>query len=224
MDWRELLENNRAWVNERKSQDPDFFRRLGAKHEPHFLWIGCSDARVPANVITGTDAGEMFVHRNIANQVQATDANLSAVVQYAVEVLKVKDIIVCGHEDCGGVRAALGPEAPVAVEHWIAQVRSIARMHDAELDAIADPNRKVARLVELNVMEQVHNLARTPVVQAAWARGAELHIHGVVYDVREGLLRDIGVTLDGSGVETARAREAVRVAAARPRPELRAAG
>ena len=224
MDWRELLENNRAWVNDRKSQDPEFFRRLGAKHEPHFLWIGCSDARVPANVITGTDAGEMFVHRNIANQVQATDANLAAVVQYAVEVLKVKDIIVCGHEDCGGVRAALGPQAPVAVEHWIAQVRSVARVHAEELDAIDTMDRRVARLVELNVTEQVMNLARTPVLQAAWARGEEIDIHGVVYDVREGYLRDIQVSLDSTSL-AARPRLAAPVRpASRPEPELRATG
>lgn len=209
MDWRQLIENNRAWVAERLREDPQYFKRLGAKHEPHFLWIGCSDARVPANVVTGSDSGEMFVHRNIANQVHPTDANLAAVVQYAVEVLRVQDIIVVGHEDCGGVRAALGPLAPPAVEHWISQVRTLARLHAEELDAIPELRDRIARLVKINVTEQVHNLARLPVVQAAWARGMELRVHGWEYDVSDGLLRDLQVTLDGHPAAE-RAHTAVR--------------
>ena len=228
MDWQQLIENNRAWVAGRNQEDPDYFRRLASKHEPHFLWIGCSDARVPANVVTGSDAGEMFVHRNIANQVHATDANLAAVVQYAIEALKVHDIMIVGHEECGGVRAALGPQVPPAVEHWISQVRALARNHADELDAIPDMSQRVARLVKLNVMEQVHNLSRLPVVQAAWARGDELRIHGWVYNVHDGLLRDLGVSMDGRpaarpAAETT-ARPSHQSAAAARTPELRAAG
>lgn len=203
MELDRLLDNNRNWVAERLREDPECFQRMAAKHEPHFLWIGCSDARVPANVITGTDAGEMFVHRNIANQVHPTDSNLAAVVQYAIEVLKVKDIIICGHAECGGVRAALGPSAPPAVEQWIAQVRTVARIHSDELEAIPEADRKVAKLVELNVLEGIHNLARLPVVQKAWKDGADVSIHGLVYDLHEGLLRHLGVTLTG---ETEHAR------------------
>ena len=226
MDWRQLIENNRAWVGERNQADPDYFRRLASKHEPHFLWIGCSDARVPANVVTGSDAGEMFVHRNIANQVHATDANLAAVVQYAIEALKVHDIIVVGHEECGGVRAALGPAVPPAVEHWISQVRALARIHADELDAIPDMSQRVARLVKLNVTEQVHNLSRLPVVQAAWSRGEELRVHGWVYNVHDGLLRDLQVSMDGrpAAESSASARPSRRPAPATSAPELRAAG
>ena len=223
MDWRELIENNRAWVNERLRDDPQYFKRLASKHEPHFLWIGCSDARVPANVVTGSDSGEMFVHRNIANQVHPTDANLAAVVQYAVEALKVQDIIVVGHEDCGGCRAALGPEAPPAVEHWISQVRMIARLHADELKAIPEMRERVARLVRLNVVEQVHNLARLPVVQSAWARGMELRLHGWEYDVSDGLLRNLEVTLDGRQLEAREERSARPSLTARS-ADLRAAG
>lgn len=225
MDWRKLIENNRSWVAAQNEKDPGYFERLASKHEPHFLWIGCSDARVPANVVTGSDAGEMFVHRNIANQVNATDANLAAVVQYAIEALKVQDIIVVGHEECGGVRAALGPAVPPAVEHWISQVRSLARIHADELNAIPAMSDRVARLVKLNVTEQVHNLARLPVVQAAWARGDALRVHGWVYNVHDGLLRDLQVSMDGRPAAERAESPAVRTGALRtPEPELRAAG
>jgi carbonic anhydrase len=193
-----LLENNRRWVAEQLAADPHFFERLAAVHEPHLLWIGCSDARVPANVVTGTMAGEMFVHRNIANQVVPTDTNLLAVLQYAVEVLKVEDVVVCGHEGCGGVRAAMsdGP-APPLVENWIAGVRNVARLHDEELAQVPDESARFRRLVQLNVAEQVFNLSRTPVVQQAWANGATLRLHGWVYALSDGILRDLGVTMDG---------------------------
>lgn len=223
MDWRDLIKNNRAWVNERLRDDPQYFTRLASRHEPHFLWIGCSDARVPANVVTGSDSGEMFVHRNIANQVHPTDANFAAVVQYAVEVLKVHDIIVVGHEDCGGCRAALGPEAPPAVEHWISQVRMIARLHADELAQIPEMRDRLARLVKLNVVEQVHNLARLPVVQSAWASGMELRLHGWEYDVSDGLLRDLEVTLDGRQL-SARDERTVRPSLTSRSAELRATG
>ncbi|WP_284348728.1 carbonic anhydrase [Roseisolibacter agri] len=193
-----LLENNRRWVRERTAEDPEFFRRRAARHEPRYLWIGCSDARVPADVITGTEPGEMFVHRNIANQVVPGDANLLAVLQYAVEALGVQDVIVCGHEECGGVKAALGAAAPPAVDQWLMHVRTVARLHDEELQALPPGDARIVRLVELNVREQVYNLSRTPVVQRAWARGQTLRIHGLVYGLHEGLLRDTGVTMDGS--------------------------
>jgi carbonic anhydrase len=195
-----LLDNNRRWVHERLAQDPEFFRRRAAKHEPKYLWIGCSDARVPADVITQTEPGEMFVHRNIANQVVPSDANLLAVLQYAVEVLKVEDVIVCGHEECGGVKAALQGVAPPVVDQWLMHVRNVARLHDEELSEVPEGNARVVRLAELNVREQVYNLSRTPVVQEAWARGQTLRLHGVVYGLAEGILRDLGVSLDGSPI------------------------
>jgi carbonic anhydrase len=193
-----MLANNRRWVRERTAEDPDFFRRQASEHRPHTLWIGCSDARVPADLISQTEPGELFVHRNIANQVVPTDTNLLAVLQYAVDVLGVQDVIVCGHEECGGVKAALEDAAPPTVSQWLAQLRTVARLHDDELSAIADPMRRYVRLVELNVAEQVYNLSRTMVVEQAWARGKTLRLHGWVYGLREGLLRDVGVTLDGT--------------------------
>ena len=193
MNTHRLLERNRDWVSSRKAEDPTFFERLASEHRPQFLWIGCADARVPANVITGTPSGEMFVHRNIANLVVPTDQNLLAVLQYAVEVLGVRDIIVCGHLDCGGVKAAMGPMAPPQVEHWLANIRNVARLHAEELEMIDDPLSRHARLVELNVAEQVYNLSRTPVVRRAWEQGDSLRLHGWVYDIREGLLRDLQV-------------------------------
>ena len=203
MPYRRILENNRRWVTEQTAHDPEFFRRLVGEHRPKFLWIGCSDARVPANEITQTGHGEMFVHRNVANLVVPTDVNLLAVLQYAVDVLQVEDVIVCGHERCGGVGAALGSStAPPMVEQWLAQVRAVARLHADELTALPERERWM-RLVELNAVEQVHNLARTSVVQAAWARGATLRLHGWVYDLSGGVLRDLGATLDGSAPKAA---------------------
>ena len=198
MNYETLLANNRRWVEQTLARDPNYFRDLAAVHRPRFLWIGCSDARVPANVVTGTSAGEMFVHRNIANQVMPTDPNMLAVLQYAVEALGVQDVIVCGHQGCGGVKAALeGGAPPPHVDGWLGSLRMVVRLHEEELAAIDDPDLRARRLVELNVQEQVHNLARTPVVQAAWADGRPLRLHGVVYRLEEGLLRDIGITMDG---------------------------
>ncbi|HEX8430500.1 MAG TPA: carbonic anhydrase, partial [Longimicrobium sp.] len=197
MSLSELLERNKGWVRERLEADPDCFTNMAARHEPHYLWIGCSDARVPANVVTRTDAGEMFVHRNIANLVVPTDHNLLAVLQYAVEVLRVQDVIVCGHEGCGGVRAALGETPLPAVDAWLEHVRVASRVHAAELAALPDEDARWRRLVSLNVMEQVSSLSRLPIVRAAWARGDTLRLHGLVYDIADGVLRDLGVTRDG---------------------------
>jgi carbonic anhydrase len=210
MSARLLLDRNRAWVARRTRRDPECFRREAGRHEPHSLFIGCSDARVPADRITGSDLGEVFVHRNIANQVVATDNNLLAVVQYAVEVLEVRDIIVCGHDQCGGVRAALESPAPAHVEGWLAHVRTVARLHQAELAAITDTAARNTRLVELNVREQVGNLSRLPVIREARAAGRPLQLHGWVYGIFDGLLRDLqlGVTVEGTSVGPQETRRA----------------
>jgi carbonic anhydrase len=220
MSHHEILERNRQWVEQTNANDPGFFGRLAAEHKPRFLYIGCSDARVPVDVITQTTPGEIFVHRNIANLVVPSDNNLAAVLQYAVEVLQVESVIVCGHEGCGGVRAAMKHDgAPPLVDSWLTSIRTVARLHDDELSAIVDPEEVYARLVELNVMEQVYNLSRTSVVQAAWARGSTLSLHGWVYGIGEGLLRDLDVTVDAETVTIAtsgapRAQESRRQLAA----------
>lgn len=194
-----ILKQNREWVDRMNKEQPDFFPNLAKEHKPRFLFVGCSDARVPADVVTQTEPGEMFVHRNIANLVVRTDVNLLAVLQYAVEALEVKDILVCGHFGCGGVKAAMDDKAvPPLVDNWISNIRTIARVHAAELDAIQDFDAKCRRMVELNVIEQVYNLTQTQVVKNAWAAGKSLRIHGCVYALNEGLLRDLGVTQDGT--------------------------
>jgi carbonic anhydrase len=191
MSTQRFLDANRAWARERLQRDPDYFRRRAQQHKPSCLFIGCSDARVPVDVITQTDVGEIFVHRNIANQVIATDNNLQAVLQYAVEVLRVTSVVVCGHEECGGVKAALDQGAPAQVDQWITHVRDVARLHHDELQAVADPKHRVRRLVELNVAEQVYNLRRLPAIQSAAERGWPLEICGWVYGLDDGLLREL---------------------------------
>jgi carbonic anhydrase len=198
MTYRTMLESNARWASERAAEDADYFARLARQHRPHCLFVGCSDARVPAEVITQVEPGELFVHRNIANQAHATDTNLNASLQYAVEALEVTDVIVCGHEGCGGVRAAMQEKAPPLVDTWVAGVRTIMRLHADELAQIEDPERRLTRLVELNVMEQVFNISRTPVVQSAWAVGRTLRVHGWVYGLGNGRLRDLHVTMDGA--------------------------
>lgn len=198
MSIAQLLDNNRKWVHACTCNDPGFFERIAGEHKPQYLYIGCSDARVPVNLLTQTGPGELFVHRNVANLVVPTDANLLAVLQYAIEVLRVEDIIVCGHEGCGGVKAALQSGAPSLVEHWLANVRNTARLYKVELDGLEDEAARLRRLVELNVIEQIYNLSRTPQVQGAWQRGAKLRLHGLVYGLQTGLLRDLGATLDAS--------------------------
>ncbi len=198
---QELLENNRRWVGARTAADPEFFARRAGEHKPRFLWIGCSDARVPADLITGTEPGQIFVHRNIANQVVPTDANILAALQYAVEVLKVTDIIVCGHEECGGVKATLQGGAPTAVAQWLSNLSTVARLHGDDLEAAGSPDARLRLLVELNVAEQVYNLSRIATVQEAWQRGQPLRLHGWVYGLAHGLLRDVGITLDGVPAE-----------------------
>jgi carbonic anhydrase len=199
-----IFDRNRAWADGLTRDDPGYFERLAATHEPHTLYIGCSDARVPVTSLTQTEPGELFVHRNVANLVVPTCASLLAVLQYAVQALKVRDVVVCGHHGCGGVKAAMREEAaPVLVEGWIANVRMVARLHDEELAAIEDEGARYRRLVELNVIEQVRNLSRTVPVREAWAAGSTLRLHGIVYDIHDGLLRDLGVTIEGESAAAA---------------------
>lgn len=190
----QLLENNKAWVTLQKYNDPEYFNELSKAQSPQYLWIGCSDSRVPANQITGTKSGEVFVHRNIANMVVHSDMNMLSVLSYAVEVLKVKHIIVCGHYGCGGVMAAMGGKQYGLIDNWLRHIKDVYRLHHKELDAIEDKDQRARRLVELNVIEQVHDLGKTSIVQNAWNNDQELQIHGWVYDLNDGLLKDLGVT------------------------------
>ncbi len=189
-----LLENNKAWATLKKYNDPDFFEQLAKGQTPEYLWIGCSDSRVPANEITGTNPGELFVHRNIANMVVHSDMNMLSVLSYAVEVLKVKHIIVCGHYGCGGVIAAMGNKQYGLIDNWLRHIKDVYRYHYHELDAITDPDLRARRFVEVNIIEQVHDLGKTSIVQNAWKNDQPLHIHGWVYDVKDGLIKDLDVT------------------------------
>ncbi|MCC7124779.1 MAG: carbonic anhydrase [Acidobacteria bacterium] len=203
---RRLFDNNRTFVEQVTQEDPEFFRRRAAKQEPHFLFIGCADSRVPIEMLTGVAPGEMFVHRNIANQVVSADFNLLSVLQYAVEVLDVAHVIVCGHYQCGGVKAAMGDTSFGLVDHWLAGLRDQVRDHRAELDACDDETARFNRVVELNVLRQIYNLARTPIVQGAWRRGPRPLLHGIVYDIHDGLLKELAMAVDGP--EKVRALEA----------------
>lgn len=195
--YKKLLENNKAWALLEKNRDPDFFEDLATRQSPEYLWIGCSDSRVPANQITGTKPGDMFVHRNIANMVVHTDMNLLSVLSYAVDVLKVKHIIVCGHYGCGGVLAAMGNQQFGLIDNWLRHIKDVYRLHAEELDAIKDEALRGRRFVELNVIEQVHDLGKTTIVQNAWNRNQPLHIHGWAYDIRDGIIRDLEVSFKG---------------------------
>jgi carbonic anhydrase len=186
-----LLLENKAWSREKLEDDPQFFHRLESIQTPRFLWIGCSDSRVPANEITGTDPGEVFVQRNIANLVVNTDLNLLSVLQYAVEVLKVEHIIVCGHYGCGGVKAAMGHQNLGIINKWLRNIKDVYRLHDKELSAITDEERRLDRLVELNVIEQVLNLAKTSIIQTAWKSRKSPHLHGWVYRLNDGILHPL---------------------------------
>lgn len=193
--YKKLLDNNREWVAKSLEKDPDFFSRLAKGQNPPILWIGCSDSRVPANEIIGAVPGEVFVHRNIANMVLHTDMSMLSVLDYAVNVLKVKHIIVCGHYGCGGVQAALTNKHIGLIDNWIRHIKDVYRFHQDELNAIEDEKAKFDRFVELNVFEQVYDLAKTSIMQTAWERNQDVHIHGWVYDVRDGLINDLNITL-----------------------------
>jgi carbonic anhydrase len=189
-----LLANNRAWAASRTRQDPQFFERLCGLQTPEYLWIGCADSRVPANEIVGLAPGEMFVHRNIANVVVHADLNCLSVLQFAVDVLKVGHVIVCGHYGCGGVRAALRDDRLGLVDNWLRHVQDVRWKHQQELERIGGEDERQNRLCELNVVEQVVNVSQTTIVRDAWARGQQLEIHGWIYDLRDGLLRDLEVS------------------------------
>ncbi len=191
----QLFENNRAWAARMQERDSRFFQQLSSVHDPDHLWIGCSDSRVPANEIVGLDPGELFVHRNVANVAAEDDTNCLAVLQYGIDSLKVEHVIVCGHYGCGGVQAALGPAVPQPLEGWLRHVRQVAREHAAELEEL-EGDARWRRLCELNVRAQVRAVCRLPTVTAAWARGQALFIHGWIFDLETGLLRDMGLSTD----------------------------
>ena len=195
-----ILENNKKWVSERNALDPKFFKNLASGQKPKYLFIGCSDSRVPASGITGTGPGEMFVHRNIANLVVHTDMNLLSVLQYAVEVLGVQDIMVVGHYGCGGVAAAAANKQYGLIDNWLVNIRDVIRLHEAEYLRISDPEQRMRRLVELNVAEQVRNLAKTNIIQNAMRGDNPPRLHGLVYDIADGVLKDLNV--DGDTVFT----------------------
>ena len=191
-----ILDNNRKWVEEQRAADPDFFNRLADGQQPKYLFIGCSDSRVPASAITGTGPGEMFVHRNIANMVVHTDFNMLSVLQYAVEVLGVQDIMVCGHYGCGGVAAAASNKQYGLIDGWLTNIRDVIRVHETEFLRISDEDARLRRLVELNVIEQVRNLSKTSIIQNARRGAKPPRLHGLVYDIKEGLLTDLQVEDD----------------------------
>ncbi len=194
-----LFEKNRAWSEHIRRADPDFFPRLPRQQRPKYLWIGCSDSRVPANQIVDLAPGEVFVHRNIANVVVHSDLNCLSVMQFAVEVLKVEHIIVCGHYGCGGVAAVLDNQRVGLADNWLRHVQDVHVKHGERVAAIADPVARHDRLCELNVVEQVANVCQTTIVQDAWERGQRLAVHGWLYGLKDGLLRDLGATVMRSG-------------------------
>ncbi len=196
----ELFERNRAWAQAMVAADAGFFTELAGRQSPDYLWIGCSDSRVPANQILDLKPGDVFVHRNIANLVVHTDLNCLSVLQYAVDVLRVEHVVVCGHYGCGGVAAALAGERHGLIDNWLRHVADVADKHAAELGELSG-DRRLARLCELNVRQQVANVCDTTIVQDAWTGGQELTVHGLVYDVGDGLLRDLGVSRSGATLD-----------------------
>lgn len=190
-----LFESNRAWAESIEKDNPGFFSRLAAQQRPQYLWIGCSDSRVPANEIVGLMPGELFVHRNVANLVIHTDMNCLSVLQYAVDILQIQHIIVCGHYGCGGIRTSMERHPHGLIDNWLRHIQDIHRRRREELAAITDLNARCDRLCEMNVIEQSANLCHTTVVQEAWARGQHITIHGWIYSIANGLLRDLGVCL-----------------------------
>ncbi|MEJ7625549.1 MAG: carbonate dehydratase [Ferruginibacter sp.] len=201
LSYEKLLRDNKAWALAQQAADPEFFKRLTLQQAPEFLWIGCSDSRVPADKITGTDPGEIFVHRNIANLVVNSDINLLSVLQYAVEVLKVKHVIVCGHYGCGGIKAAMNQHHYGIINNWLKNIKDIYRFHRDEIDILPDEVQRANRLTELNVKEQVFNLAKTSIIQMAWKHENRPQLHGWVYGLEDGIIKpvcemDAGTHLD----------------------------
>ena len=205
---KELLDRNREWSERMRKENPELFTELAKHQHPFFLWIGCSDSRVPPNQITGTMPGDMFIHRNVANMVVHTDMNLMSVLDYGVNVLGIDHVIVCGHYNCGGVKAAMGPEFGGPASSWVRHIRDVGRWHHEELAAIKDEQVRFDRLVEINVAEQVYALSQTAVLRDAWAKGRRIQVHGWVYSLTDGLIKDLKVTRSGyvpeeGGVELA---------------------
>ena len=199
--YEKLLLENKAWATEQVQIDPEFFSRLSHIQTPEFLWIGCSDSRVPADKITGTQPGEIFVHRNIANMVVHTDINLLSVLEYAVEVLKVKHIIVCGHYGCGGVKAAMGNKSLGIINKWLRNIKDVYRIHRDEIDKIDNEEDRTNKLIEYNVMEQIMNLAKTSIVQKAWKHDQRPHLHGWIYGLNDGIIKPVCEMEPGSHID-----------------------
>jgi len=199
--YQKLLEENKIWAAQQVERDPEYFSRLVDIQQPEFMWIGCSDSRVPANELTGSQPGEIFVHRNVANMVVHTDLNMLSVLQYAVEVLKVKHIIVCGHYGCGGVRAAMTQTSLGLINKWLRNIKDVYRLHRDEVDAIEDETKRSDKLVELNVREQVMNLAKTSIIQAAWKTEQRPDLHGWVYDLHDGVINPVFEILAGDHID-----------------------
>jgi carbonic anhydrase len=197
-DLKRLLDQNKAWAESIRANDPEFFSTLAKKQKPTYLWIGCSDSRVPATQLVNMMPGEMFVHRNVANVVVHTDFNCLSVMQYAVDVLKVEHVIVCGHHGCGGVKAAMDNLQFGLIDNWLRHVQDVLKEHEAVIAKIDDETKRLDRLCELNVVEQVFNVGRTTIVQSAWERGQGLVVHGWIYDLDDGLLRDLDVSIDSA--------------------------
>lgn len=192
---KQLFENNRHWADRVKRSNPEFFQNLSRQQKPEYLWIGCSDSRVSANEIVDLLPGEIFVHRNIANLVVHTDLNCLSVIQYAVEVLKVKHIILCGHYGCGGIQAAMESKEHGLIDNWLRNIKDVYRYHQAQIDALQDEKEKHNLLCELNVIEQVANICHTTIVQNAWRAGQELAVHGWIYSIEDGILKDLNVCI-----------------------------
>ncbi|XLS29048.1 carbonate dehydratase [Flavobacteriaceae bacterium M23B6Z8] len=193
--YKKLLDNNKEWVAQQTTKDPNFFKKLAQGQKPPLLWIGCADSRVPANQITGMQPGEVFVHRNIANMVIHTDMNMLSVLDYAVSALQVQHIVVCGHYGCGGVQAAMSNKSLGLINNWVRHIKDVYKMNQNELNAIADEKERFDRLVELNVKEQVHDLAKTSIIQRAWKNGQQLELHGWVYGIGDGIIKDLNVNM-----------------------------
>jgi carbonic anhydrase len=200
---KDLLSRNVAWSEGRHAADPGYFSRLAAQQAPEFFWIGCSDSRVPANVVAGLDPGEVFVHRNVANVVHSSDMNLLSTLEFAVEALKVREIVVCGHYGCGGVKAATEDLPHGLVDHWLEPIRRLARAFAVDLAQTSDAEARRDRLAELNVVESVRRVAETPILLRAWKRGTDLRVHGLIYGLKDGRLRDLDCTAGPSHFQTA---------------------
>jgi carbonic anhydrase len=196
--YKKILDNNKKWVETQLDLDPEFFKDLAKGQQPPLLWIGCSDSRVPANEIIGAKSGEVFVHRNIANMVVHTDMNMLSVLDYAVNVLKVKHVIVCGHYGCGGVKAAMGNSSIGIIDNWIRHIKDVYRLHDKYLNSIEDETERFNAFVEINVKEQVFDLAKTSILQGAWKNGQDVSVHGWVYGLNSGYVTDLGVNFSSN--------------------------